>query len=149
MFQLIFLQHFTNHSTFYIISHCLMFLGGKIEFWDLNYCNFLLCSPCLCGRIGFSKFSPLIIEFVDLFRSKTKSTFTLFRGNHDETPFWRDEMTFCGDETCFFEFLSCENLAIFALFWGEFEEKHGDTEGTKRHREIFFFLCVLCAYVVE
>jgi len=34
------------------------------------------------------------------------STFALFRGNHDETPFWRDEMPFWDDETGFFDFLS-------------------------------------------
>jgi len=63
------------------------------------------------------------------------STFPLFRGNHDETPFFRDEMPFWDDETGFFEFLSCENLAIFALFWDDFKEKHGDTEGTEKHGE--------------
>jgi len=58
-------------------------------------------------------------------------------------------MPFWDDETGFFEFLSRENLAIFGHFWDDFGEKHGDTENTEKHGEIFFFLCVLCAYVVE
>jgi len=48
--------------------------------------------------------------------SKDNSTIPFFRGNHDETPFFRDEMPFWGDETGFFEFLSWENPAIFGSF---------------------------------
>jgi len=67
--------------------------------------------------------------------SKDNSTFPLFRGNHDETPFWRDEIPFWDDETGFFEFLSLENPAIFGLIWDDFGEKHGDTENIERNRE--------------
>ncbi len=56
-----------------------------------------MLSPCLHGKIGFSKFSSLFIS-----KQRYVSN-SLFRGNHDETPVLGNETPFRGDETGFLD----------------------------------------------